>query len=764
MEHCNNNQLLPSLFEGVRNTRSSRTIAWDEVFRLITGGRLREETEKHRFFRTHNMEADAERVKHRSPCITPAVQCRGGRRAGHIVGYTGVSMVDLDHVPDLPATLALLRADPHTFMLYTTLSGEGVRVLYRWEPAPTDGEADGDASSVPHEGGAERVIGADFTPSGGEDETKNRVNPCHPCLKNKGSVPDAESLYLAAFQRGNDYFSRLTGLPFDPACKDAVRLSALCHDEGAYYNPESTPFMVVAEQVETKAGRGKKRAAAAGEPGVSGRVAAKLQRALARQGITYVEGSRNAYISRAGYLLNRYGVAEKEATDWAVARFSDYDGDVPAIIRACYQQTHEHGEEAEGVERKGKATRMATPQELAEYLKGQARFRHNVISGKTEVAPLPNPSEGEEGRVEEEGAPFTPLTDRHLSTLWRRFDMEGLRTTEEHLHSLIRSDFTPLYNPFEEYFASLPPWDGVTDYIARLAAYVHVTTDAAHFTHCLRKWLVGLVAGLFSEKVTNQVVLVLVGPQGCGKTTFFEYLLPPALYHYYCTKTNSNRLDKDDRLMLSEYALINFEELESMRTAEMNQLKAMITLRTVNDRRAYGRYVEQRPRIASFCGTGNALRFLNDPTGTRRWLPFEVTHIDDPRISPLPYEGIYSQALHLLRTGFRHWFTQDEVAAQATHNEAFEVPNPEEELIATYYRRPLPGEVCKFVTTTNIQERINAAIKQPLSLVRIAAAMKKMEFRQVRKGSLRGFLVFEYNNEQLRVSRNYRNDENVDDD
>ena len=99
-----------------------------------------------------------------------------------------------------------------------------------------------------------------------------------------------------------------------------------------------------------------------------------------------------------------------------------------------------------------------------------------------------------------------------------------------------------------------------------------------------------------------------------------------------------------------------------------------------------------------------------------------------------------------------------------TRNKAFEVPNPEEELISTYYRRPLPGEVCKFVTTTNIQERINAAIKQPLSLVRIAAAMKKMEFTQVRKGSLRGFLVFEYNSEQLRVSQNCRNDENVNDD
>ena len=697
--------ILPSLFKGVRHTKSESAITWDEVFRLITGGQLREETEKHRFFRTHNMEADAERVKHRSPCITPAVQCQGGRRAGHIVGYTGVSMVDFDHVPDLPATLALLRADPHTFMLYTTLSGEGVRVLYKWE----------------------------------------------------GGI-NLSTEYALAFQQGNDYFSRLTGLPFDPACKDAVRLSALCHDEGAYYHPDSTPFVV--EQGDTRAQRKKGTVSSASEkPGVSNRIAANVRRTLTRQGISYVEGSRNTYISRAGYLLNRYGVPEKEAVDWAKSEFCNYDGDVPGIIRSCYQQVEEHGMESpskgEGSKRN---VRLATPLELAEFLKGQARFRHNVISGKTEITLL-SPPEGEgtgnassllSPPLEElEGAAFTDLTDRHLSTLWRRFDTEGMRTTEEHLHSLIRSDFTPLYNPFEEYFNHLPPWNGQTDYIARLADYVHPITDATHFAHCLRKWLVGMVAGFFDEKVTNQVVLVLIGPQGCGKTTFFEYLLPPELYRYYCTKTNSNRLDKDDRLMLSEYALINFEELESMRTPEMNQLKAMITMRMVNDRRAYGRYKEQRPRIASFCGTGNNSRFLNDPTGTRRWLPFEVTRIDDPRTRPFPYEGIYSQALHLLRSGFRYWFTQDEVAVQAAHNEAFEVPNPEEELISTYYRRPLPGEVCKFVTTTNIQERINAAIKQPLSLVRIAAAMKKMEFEQGRSKVSRGFYVVERSHEEV---------------
>ena len=59
----------------------------------------------------------------------------------------------------------------------------------------------------------------------------------------------------------------------------------------------------------------------------------------------------------------------------------------------------------------------------------------------------------------------------------------------------------------------------------------------------------------------------------------------------------------------------------------------------VNERRAYGHYKENRPHIASFCGTTNQPEFLNDPTGSRRWLPFTVVHIDDPYTHPVDEES-----------------------------------------------------------------------------------------------------------------------------
>ena len=68
-----------------------------------------------------------------------------------------------------------------------------------------------------------------------------------------------------------------------------------------------------------------------------------------------------------------------------------------------------------------------------------------------------------------------------------------------------------------------------------------------------------------------------------------------------------------------------------MRPSELNQLKAAVTMPSKDERAVYAHFHEHRKHIASFCGTGNNPHFLSDPTGNRRWLPFEVESIDSPR-------------------------------------------------------------------------------------------------------------------------------------
>ena len=80
------------------------------------------------------------------------------------------------------------------------------------------------------------------------------------------------------------------------------------------------------------------------------------------------------------------------------------------------------------------------------------------------------------------------------------------------MRNIIESDYTPVFNPFEDYFAHLPPWkEGDKDYSAERAAAVKVKDTGGYvlsFEECLRKWLVGTIAGWLDSEAVNNVILV----------------------------------------------------------------------------------------------------------------------------------------------------------------------------------------------------------------------------------------------------------------
>lgn len=250
-----------------------------------------------------------------------------------------------------------------------------------------------------------------------------------------------------------------------------------------------------------------------------------------------------------------------------------------------------------------------------------------------------------------------------------------------------------------------------------------------------------MVAGWCTDDVVNNVILVLIGEQGAYKTTWFNYLLPPSLKQYFYTKTNANRMSKDDLLTLAQYALVCCEELDTMRPSELNQLKAAVTMPSIDERAAYAHYHEHRKHIASFCGTGNSVEFLSDPTGNRRWLPFEVESISSPRLHPFCHEGIYSQAYALYKSGFRFWFSKEEIKELNRHNRQFETPRLEHELVDLYFRKPQEGEQGEFMSVARALQLISYGISQKLNTVNVARAFVELDFKRVRTNRSRGFIV-----------------------
>ena len=417
----------------------------------------------------------------------------------------------------------------------------------------------------------------------------------------------------------------------------------------------------------------------------------------------------------------------------------------------------------------------ASVEDIERYLSDHIQLRHNVITRRVEChLPDRSPWDSYDGSEESamellmamaaqqtdsgggKEAPrlWRPVTDRIVNSLWKDLSKEKPVRIQDIYH-VMESDFVPEFHPFRYYLDHLPPWDG-QDYIIELSLSVSIRGGVEKqmlFYEYLKKWLVAMVAGWVDETVVNHVMLVLIGEQGSYKTTWFNYLLPPELKTYFYTKTNANRMGRDDLLTLAQYGLVCCEELDTMRPSELNQLKAVLTMPSIDERAAYAHFHEHRQHIASFCGTGNNVQFLSDETGNRRWLPFEIESIRSPREEPFNYAGIYAQAYALYQEGFHYWFSQDDIRRLSEHNRAFETPKSAHELIGKYLRKPRPGEPGQFVSATDILQMVGSNPVLRLTANLVGRAMTDLGFERVRSHGERGYIVVPYSAEEIEARK-----------
>ena len=374
--------------------------------------------------------------------------------------------------------------------------------------------------------------------------------------------------------------------------------------------------------------------------------------------------------------------------------------------------------------------------DLQRYLtENGVQIRYNLVTRKREILVddiVDADDDQASGRQVASTLDWKELDSQHVNSIYCRFCLAtGLTTHPNELYTIIESDFYPQYHPLRDYLDRLPAWDGTTDPIDRLASTVHVGgCEQELHNRYFKKWFVGMVAAWCDDAVVNHEILTYIGAQGKYKTTFMTHLLPPSLAEYFAMKTFRGKADKDDRLSLTELALVDLDDMDSLNPVEVSQLNALVTDPAVNLRPVYARYAVRRHHIASFCATGNNPRFLTDLTGNRRWLPFRIVSIDSPYEHPFDYESIYAQAYALYRSGFAYWLNDEENTEIAQHNRQFEELTAEEELIHTYLRVPGESETGEFVTTTRIIELIGHSIRTPLDKRKVGRAMGRLGFEQ----------------------------------
>ena len=328
---------------------------------------------------------------------------------------------------------------------------------------------------------------------------------------------------------------------------------------------------------------------------------------------------------------------------------------------------------------------------IEEFMSECYQFRKNALSDKYEMREVSEPT-GDDNNPSQPH--WRPVTREGINSIMRRIRRElgEDEASKSAVEEYIYSEETPSYDPIAEYFDYLPIWDGKDrakelferlpgvneEQVARLKVWARSTV--AH-------WLqIDTLHG-------NEQVLTLIGPQGCGKSTFCARLLPPELRTYYLDYVNlGNKFDKE--MALTNNLLVNLDELDQIKLGKQPELKQMLSKIKVNGRPIYGRSQSDRKRYASFTATTNNPRPLSDPTGSRRYLCVEI-----PRDSiicndrPIEYEQLYAQLKYeVMEQHLPYWFTLDEVRRIEQLNQKFQHADDLESMIESLFRHPMAQE------------------------------------------------------------------------
>ena len=337
--------------------------------------------------------------------------------------------------------------------------------------------------------------------------------------------------------------------------------------------------------------------------------------------------------------------------------------------------------------------------EIENFLGENYSFRRNLLSGKTEVQEI---GEGKEPSA------WCILTEEMFNSILLKMMKEdvGGKSPKQHTLEIINSEATVAYDPIKEYLEHLPLWDR-RNHVAELFNRIPGLTSEQLSWCCT--WLRSAVAHWMGIDMLhgNEAVPVLIGTQGCGKTTFATRLLPVELRAYFLDHINfGNKFDTD--MALTHNLLVNIDEFANMGPSQQSKLKQTLSKVKVNGRPIFGRSQDDRRRYASFLATTNDEHPLCDTTGSRRYICLQIPKgklIDNTEA--INYEQLYAQLLYEINEKQTpYWFTNDEVIRIQQANLPFFKQDDLEDMIKGCFRIPNDEEEGKWMLCKQVYEKL----------------------------------------------------------
>lgn len=337
-------------------------------------------------------------------------------------------------------------------------------------------------------------------------------------------------------------------------------------------------------------------------------------------------------------------------------------------------------------------------------------------------------------KKEYDGEPLTDARVLLLRTLiCERYGYGDLDATR--IHEIVTEECeVNRYSPVVEYLESTA-WDGQER--LRYVAEGILGAPGPLAASMVMRWMISACARAYAPGADVQSVLILHGAQGIGKSTFFR-----VLGGEWFSDTPFDVSNKDAFEQIAKVWIYEWAELESMyRSREQTAIKAFISSRSDNYRRAYDRIPIEVPRRCVFGGSTNARSIIHDRTGSRRFWILECApvtpegKVDIVLLRDLR-DQLWAEAAARYKAGETWYLSATEDADRAEQAESFAPESPIHDRVhalAVTWTDP-------WLTLADICRRVGVTAETlgPPQLAEIVSAVESAGYKKKRRRNPEG--------------------------